>query len=84
MTNLQFRNLSVTPADPVEMWGFEGYVTALERGDFEDWHRMRIYARQHPWSEVTDAMLEATEQADDFGIGSAALVRLAITRARQA
>lgn len=29
---LRFRNIDATPADPVESWGFEGMLAAIDRG----------------------------------------------------
>ncbi|MDR2975148.1 MAG: hypothetical protein LBV00_10645 [Propionibacteriaceae bacterium] len=37
---LTFRNLTVTPADPVSQWGVEGLLTAIERGGAQDWGRI--------------------------------------------
>lgn len=34
---LRFRNLTVSPEDPVELWGTEGILTALERGTVFHW-----------------------------------------------
>ena len=35
-----FRNIDVSPDAPVEEWGFEGMLCALERGDVADWQRL--------------------------------------------
>lgn len=37
-----FRNLDVSPDDPVALWGFEGVLTAFERGDLADWHKVYL------------------------------------------
>ena len=37
---LNFRNIDVAPDAPVEDWGFEGMLCALERGDIADWQRL--------------------------------------------
>ncbi|WP_240629867.1 helix-turn-helix domain-containing protein [Specibacter cremeus] len=49
---LKFRNLSVAPTDPVEMWGVEGLLAAVERGDLHDWRRIAAALRQDPRGEV--------------------------------
>ena len=38
---LAFRNLDVSPDAPVEDWGFEGLLAAVDRGDLTDWRRWR-------------------------------------------
>jgi hypothetical protein len=35
-----FRNVNVSPDAPVEDWGFEGMLCALERGDLADWQKL--------------------------------------------
>jgi len=42
---LKFRNIDVTPNDPVEKWGVEGVLCAFERGGVEDWRKI--------WKSVT-------------------------------
>ena len=37
---LKFRNLNVTPEDPVDTWGVEGLLTAIERGGAVDWAKI--------------------------------------------
>lgn len=37
---MTFRNIDVSPDAPVEEWGFEGMLCALERGDVADWQRL--------------------------------------------
>ena len=37
---LKFRNLDVSPDDPVEMWGVEGILCAFERGYVDDWRKI--------------------------------------------
>ena len=40
MSALKFRNIKATPDDPVEMWGFEGILAAVDRGSLQHWHRI--------------------------------------------
>jgi hypothetical protein len=42
---LKFRNLNVTPDDPVEEWGVEGILCSFERGSVKDWRKV--------WKSVT-------------------------------
>ena len=37
---MTFRNIDVSPDAPVEEWGGEGMLCALERGDVADWQRL--------------------------------------------
>jgi len=48
MSALRFRNLDVSPEEPVEDWPFEGVVTAIERGALpigSDWRRRSTPSR---------------------------------------
>ena len=40
MAMLKFRNINITPDDPVEKWGVEGILCAFERGNVEDWRKI--------------------------------------------
>ena len=37
---LKFRNIDVSPNDPVEEWGVEGILCAFERGHVDDWRKI--------------------------------------------
>ena len=37
---LKFRNIDVSPNDPVEIWGVEGILCAFERGYVGDWRKI--------------------------------------------
>jgi hypothetical protein len=37
---LKFRNINVSPDDPVEKWGVEGILCAFERGHVDDWRKI--------------------------------------------
>jgi len=37
---LKFRNINVSPNDPVEMWGVEGILCAFQRGYVNDWRKI--------------------------------------------
>jgi hypothetical protein len=38
--SLKFRNINASPNDPVDTWGSEGILTALERGTLFHWMRI--------------------------------------------
>ncbi|MGO2746549.1 helix-turn-helix domain-containing protein [Microbacterium sp.] len=37
---LRFRNIDATPDDPVDRWGFEGMLAAIDRGYARDWRKL--------------------------------------------
>lgn len=37
---LRFRNIDATPDDPVEAWGFEGMLAAIDRGYATHWRKL--------------------------------------------
>lgn len=53
---LRFRNLAVSPQDPVELWGTEGILTAFERGTIFHWMRV-VAAAKSP--KVAEEIKEA-------------------------
>lgn len=64
---LTFRNLTVSPEDPVEAWGFEGLMAAVDRGDLGDWRRIARAVRNDPWGEVALTLDEVFALAEDSG-----------------
>lgn len=64
---LRFRNLDVSPSDPVELWGVEGILTAIDRGKLSDWRRVMRAVRDDPWGPVAQDLEEALELAEDRG-----------------
>lgn len=57
---LAFRNIDVTPNDPVEAWGFEGMLAALDRGYLQHWARIADAVHANPdlravFEEAADA-----------------------------
>jgi len=81
MSNLRFRNLTVTPADPVADWGVEGLLAAVDRGSLPDWRRIADAVRAEPWGPFTTQLLQALELAEDRGV-TATLQRV-VARARE-
>lgn len=61
---LKFRNIDVTPDDPVELWGVEGILTAIERGDIRHWRRIISAIRKDPGGEVEAQLREALSITD--------------------
>ena len=77
-----FRNINVTPDQPVTQWGFEGLLAAIERGSMKLWDRIAIEVRQHPCGEVArlleDEVIDAVSHE-----GERELFRQIVVRARR-
>lgn len=78
--NVRFRNLEVTPNDPVEQWGPEGILAALDRGGLSEWRRITREVRADPYGGVAADLEEALDLAEDRGV--ARVMRLSLERAR--
>lgn len=78
-----FRNILATPEDPVSQWGFEGLLTAVERGGLRLWTRIAAEVRRHPYGTVArlleDEVIDAVSQE-----GERELFRQVLARARLA
>lgn len=64
---LAFRNLDVSPYAPVEEWGFEGLLAAVDLGDLTDWRRIAAAVARAPRGEVADLLEKVCEAAEDSG-----------------
>lgn len=78
MAELKFRNLNVTPDDPVEQWGVEGILTAIDRGSLKHWKRITASVTANPHGEVAKDLAQAVELAEDAGV--TALMRRLLDR----
>ena len=79
---LQFRNLTVTPDDPVGEWGFEGLLSAVDRGDLSDWRKIVAAVHRDPWGEVAETLEQVLACAEDRGAAEAVGAAVALARAR--
>lgn len=77
---LAFRNLDLTPDDPVEEWGTEGILTAIDRGGLEHWRRILAAVEADPHGEVSLDLEDALSMAEDRGV--VAMLRRNLERAR--
>jgi DNA-binding transcriptional regulator YiaG len=77
---LRFRNLDVSPDDPVETWPFEGVLAAVERGTLPDWCRLTTAIDADPWGPVARQVEEALVISRPYGTG--ALMEAVIETAR--
>ena len=81
MPELTFRNITATPSDPVDTWGFEGLLTAVDRGQLPHWRRIAEAMSEDPWGPVAHRLDEVAAVANDRG--AVALLLGARERARQ-
>lgn len=65
---MKFRNLNITPADPVDRWGVEGILTAIDRGGLQHWRRINRAVQKDPYGTVAADLDEALEIAEDSGV----------------
>jgi len=77
---LRFRNIDVDPSDPVERWGFEGLLAAIDRGDLNDWRRVVAAVRRDPWGDVARHLVDVFKVAQDVGVVAALRRALAEVR----
>lgn len=78
--SLTFRNLEVSPSDPVERWGVEGIATALDRGGLAEWRRIARAVSDEPYGKVAADVEQAIKVAEDRGLVE--YMRMALARAR--
>lgn len=78
MSELKFRNLGVTPDDPVEQWGVEGILAAIDRGSLRYWKRILESVQADPQGTVAMDLTQALELAEDAGV--TAYLRRALDR----
>ncbi|MDQ2789836.1 MAG: XRE family transcriptional regulator [Pseudonocardiales bacterium] len=67
--SLAFRNIDVSPEDPVEVWPTEAVLTALERGGLGHWRRLAAAIDDDPWGPVARRVEEALEVSRPYGVG---------------
>lgn len=65
---MKFRNLNITPADPVDRWGVEGLLTAIDRGGLRHWRRINRAVQKDPYGTVAADLDEALNLAEDGGV----------------
>lgn len=80
MSNLAFRNVDVSPRDPVVSWPVEAIQTALERGGLSDWRRLAAEIRKQPWGTVARQVEEVLSYSRPYGV--AEVMERVIARAR--
>lgn len=66
--SLAFRNIDVSPDDPVASWPTEGVLTALDRGGLSHWRRLADAVRADPWGPVARRVEEALSVTRPYGV----------------
>lgn len=69
--SLAFRNLNVSPSDPVDQWPTEAVQAALERGDLNDWQRLSTEIRKAPWGPTARQVEEILTHSRPYGVAEA-------------
>jgi DNA-binding transcriptional regulator YiaG len=81
MSSLAFRNVELSPKDPIDSWPVEAIQTALERGGLSDWQRLAAAVRRDPWGPVARTIEGVLAYSRPFGVAKA--MEKVIARARQ-
>lgn len=68
--SLKFRNLEVSPDDPVECWGFEGLLAAVDRGSLPQWRKIVRALRTDPRGKVAADLREVIATAEDVAVAN--------------
>jgi DNA-binding transcriptional regulator YiaG len=68
---LAFRNVDVSPTDPVSAWPLEAIQTALERGGLGDWRRLAAAIQAEPWGPVARRVEEVLGYSRPYGVAAA-------------
>lgn len=81
MTELTFRNVDVSPDDPVGEWPLEAIQTAMERGGMQHWRRLATAIKAAPWGPVARGVEAVLTYSRPYGV--AKTMERVIERARQ-
>ncbi|MFT3943333.1 MAG: helix-turn-helix transcriptional regulator [Ancrocorticia sp.] len=65
---VKFRNLGITSDAPIEQWGVEGILTAIDRGTSQEWARIARAVQADPNGDVALDLEQAIELAESPGI----------------
>src|SRR5215207_6147865 len=68
MTELIFRNVDVSPHDPIEGWPLEAIQTALERGGLKHWRRLAAAIKAAPWGPAARNVEEVLTYSRPYGV----------------
>jgi DNA-binding transcriptional regulator YiaG len=71
MSTLTFRNVDVSPGDPVSTWPQEAIQTALERGGLTDWRRLAAAIVEEPWGPIARQVEDVLTYSRPYGVAVA-------------
>jgi DNA-binding transcriptional regulator YiaG len=77
---VRFRNITRTPDDPVEEWGVEGLLAAIDRGSLPHWRRIAATIHLAPWGPAAGDLEQALHLAEDVGVAATLARKLAHAR----
>ena len=66
---LKFRNIDISPDDPVESWGVEGILCAFERGHIDDWRKIWRSVYVDKSKKVAEDVIQVKEMLNDGDLG---------------
>ncbi|GAB3228135.1 hypothetical protein GCM10027447_19950 [Glycomyces halotolerans] len=67
---LRFRNLNVSPDDPVDRWPVEAVQTAMERGSVRDWRRLIEVIDRDPWGKTARQVEDVLTYSRPYGVAN--------------
>lgn len=67
---LRFRNLNLSPDDPVERWPVEAVQTAMERGSVRDWQRLIDAIDRDPWGKTARQVEHVLTYSRPYGVAN--------------
>lgn len=68
MSPLAFRNVAVSPEEPVASWPLEAIEAALGRGGLSDWRRLADAIEADPWGGTARAVEEVLGYSRPYGV----------------
>ncbi len=80
--SLAFRNVDVSPGNPVRDWPTEAVLTALERGGLSHWRRLAAEISADPWGPVARRVEESLRVSRPYGVAELMEDVLASARAQ--
>jgi hypothetical protein len=78
---VQFRNLTVSWSDPIDLWPYEAVVTTIERGLVSDWQPIIKDLGERPFGRIAAYVEHYVKNPDDEAAG--ALFAAVLAKARK-
>jgi hypothetical protein len=68
---LKFRNIDISPDEPVERWGVMGIMSAFERGGVDDWRKIWRSVNVDKSQKVADDVAQVKDMLESGDLGYA-------------